>query len=145
MPQSPQKALVHLFYDHVWNRVDKNRIPEIFHEGFAFRGSLGPVLTGHDEFAGYVDQVTGALSDYVCRIDDMVEEGNRVVARMHFTGIHSGEMMGFAPTGLPVSWAGSAHFTFEDGKVSDLWVLGDVHGLIERLEANRAKAAAGGS
>ena len=145
MSLSPQKALVRLFYDQVWNRIDKSRIPDVFHDGFAFRGSLGPVLRGHDEFAGYVDQVTGALSDYRCDIDDMVEEGNRVVARMMFSGNHTGEMMGFAPTGLPVSWAGSAHFTFENGKVSDLWVLGDVHGLIRQFEANRAQAAVGGT
>ncbi len=47
-----QKSVVRKFYDEMWNKADKKRIPEIFMEGFAFRGSLGPVLIGHEEFAG---------------------------------------------------------------------------------------------
>ena len=50
-----QTDIVRLFYDEMWNRADKSRIPEVFHPDFTFRGSLGPVLVGHDQFAGYVD------------------------------------------------------------------------------------------
>ena len=134
---SPQKDRVRLFYDAVWNRGETARIAEICYEDFTFRGSLGPVLTGHDAFAGYVDRVRAALGDYRCAIEDMVEEESRVVARMTFSGVHRGEFLGFAPTGKRVSWAGSAHFTFSDDLVADLWVLGDVHGLLALLEANR--------
>jgi predicted ester cyclase len=132
---SPQKRLVRLFYEEMWNRADTSLIPEIFHPGFTFRGSLGPVLVGHDEFAGYVRQVTGALGDYRCDILEMTEEEDRVVARVRFSGLHRGPFMGHAPTGKPVEWAGSAHFTFAGGKVKDLWVLGDVHGLLQLLES----------
>jgi hypothetical protein len=54
---SPQKEAVRVFYKELWDHADKLLIPKIFHEGFTFRGSLGPTLTGHDEFAGYVDWV----------------------------------------------------------------------------------------
>lgn len=135
-----QKQLVRLFYEEMWNKADKSRIPEIFHPDFTFRGSLGPVLVGHDQFAGYVDDVIGALPDFVCDILEMTEEDDRVVARMLFHGTQRGEMLGYAPTGKRVAWHGSAHFRFADGLVSDLWVLGDVHGLIRQLEANRAAA-----
>jgi len=131
---SAQKDIVRLFYDEMWNKADKTRIPEIFHEGFTFRGSLGPVLVGHDAFAGYVDDVVAALPDFVCDIEEMVEEGPRVVARMRFHGTHAGEMFGRAATARHVEWAGSAHFTFDGGKVRDLWVLGDVHGLIALID-----------
>jgi predicted ester cyclase len=121
----------------MWNKADKSRIPEIFHSGFSFRGSLGPVLIGHDQFAGYVDDVVRALPDFVCEILEMTEEGDRVVARMLFGGSHAGELLGYTPTGKRVSWHGSAHFKFRDGLVDDLWVLGDVHGLRQELEANK--------
>jgi hypothetical protein len=42
-------------------------------------------------------------------------------------------MFGHAPTGRQVWWHGAPIFTFQSGKVSDLWVLGDIHGLIGRL------------
>jgi len=58
---SPQKELVRVFYKEMWDRADKTLIPRIFHPDFSFRGSLGPTLVGHDQFAGYVDMVTARL------------------------------------------------------------------------------------
>ena len=135
---SKQKAMVEKFYHEMWNKADKSHIPDIFHEGFAFRGSLGPVLVGHDQFAGYVDSVVGTIEGFTCDILEMTEEEGRVCAKMLFHGIHHSEMMGYLPTGKRVEWHGSAHFTFDGDKVSDLWVLGDVHGLLQQFEANRA-------
>ncbi len=135
---SAQTDIVRLFYNQMWNRADKSRIPEIFHPDFTFRGSLGPVLVGHEQFAGYVDDVLRPLADYRCEILETTEEAERVVAKMLFHGTHRGEFMGFPPTGKRVEWHGSAHFTFRGGLVADLWVLGDVHGLLKLLEANKA-------
>jgi predicted ester cyclase len=124
----------------MWNRADKRWIPELTHLDLAFRGSLGPELKGHAALADYIDHVTEALGDYTCEIVDMVEEGEKVAARLLFHGRHCGILMGFQPTGQPVAWAGSAQFTFREGKIADLWVLGDVYGLIRQLQA-----AAGGA
>lgn len=135
---SAQTDIVRLFYDEMWNKADKSRIPEIFHPGFAFRGSLGPVLVGYEQFAGYVDDVVRALPDFRCDILMLTEQDNRVVAKMKFSGTHKSEMMGYAPSGKRVAWDGSAHFTFRGGLVEDLWVLGDVHGLLQQLAANQA-------
>lgn len=132
---TPEQA-VRDFYARVWNRIDKAAIPELFHPDFTFRGSLGPTTTGHAAFAAYVDMVTGALEGYRCTIRDLVSEDDRAFARMHFEGIHRGPFMGFAPTGKQVEWAGAALFTLKGGKIADLWVLGDVHGLIEGLTRN---------
>ena len=38
---SAQTDIVRLFYDEMWNKADKSRIPEVFHPDFTFRGSLG--------------------------------------------------------------------------------------------------------
>jgi predicted ester cyclase len=135
---SPKKQIVRTFYDEVWNRGDKARIYDIFHQGFSFRGSLGPVLKGREAFGGYVDRVRKSLENYRCDILSLVEEGDHVVARMRFSGRHTGDFLGYAPTGKKVEWAGSAHFTFEAGKVRDLWVLGDVYGLTVLLESQKA-------
>ena len=132
------KEGVRIFYEDVWNRVDKAKIPDLLHDDFSFRGSLGPVKRGHAEFIDYLDFVTGALGDYRCDIRDIVSEGDKAFARVGFSGIHRGEFMGYAPTGKRVEWVGAALFTFRDGKVADLWVLGDVHGLLEILAANAA-------
>jgi predicted ester cyclase len=131
---SPQKEVVRVFYKGLWDHADKSLIPKIFHQGFTFRGSLGPTLTGHDEFAGYVDYVTGSLGQYTTDILAMIEEGNRVSGKMRFHGFHRKEMFGVAPSGRHVWWTGMPIFTFEGAKVRDLYVLGDIHGLIGRLK-----------
>ena len=131
---SPQKELVRVFYKEMWDRADKSLIPKIFHPGFSFRGSLGPTLAGYDQFAGYVDEVTGAFGNYTSDILALIEEGNRVSGKMRFHGIHRKEMFGVPPSGRHVWWIGMPIFTFEGAKVRDLFVLGDVHGLIGRLK-----------
>lgn len=131
---SARKELVRMFYKDMWDHADKSLIPHIFHENFSFRGSLGPVLVGHDQFAGYVDFVTGALGSYTSDILDLVEEGPKVCGKVRFHGVHQKELFGFAPTGRHVWWHGTPIFTFDGPKVRDLWVLGDIHGLIARLK-----------
>jgi predicted ester cyclase len=131
---SPQKEVVRDFYKEMWDNADKSLIPAIFHSDFTFRGSLGPVLRGHDEFADYVDMVTGALGRYTSDILDMVEESNKVFGKLRFHGYHRHELLGRPPTGRHVWWYGTPLFTFDGARVRDLWVLGDIHGLLERLE-----------
>jgi predicted ester cyclase len=131
---SPQKEVVRVFYKEMWDRADKSLIPQIFHPGFTFRGSLGPTLTGYEQFGGYVDWVTGAFGNYTTDILALIEEGNRVSGKMRFHGIHQKEMFGVPPSGRHVWWIGMSIFTFEGGKVRDLYVLGDIHGLIGRLK-----------
>jgi predicted ester cyclase len=131
---SPQKEVVRVFFKEMWDKTDKSLIPKIFHPDFTFRGSLGPVLRGYEQFAGYVDMVTGALSQYTSDILDMVEEGDKVYAKLRYHGYHRTQLLGYQPTGRHVWWYGTPLFTFEGEKVRDLWVLGDVHGLIGRLK-----------
>ena len=41
---SPQKEVVRIFFKEMWDKANKSLIPSIFHPGFTFRGSLGPIL-----------------------------------------------------------------------------------------------------
>ncbi|EEA21838.1 hypothetical protein PMAA_056300 [Talaromyces marneffei ATCC 18224] len=124
---SPQKNLIRRFYKDLWDKQDTSLIPALIHSNFQFRGSLGPALTGHAEFAAYVHWLTGIL--------DLVEEGDKVTAKLRFHGIHrNGSLFGQPSTGRWVWWDGVAIFTFEDDKINDLWVLGDVYGLMGRLK-----------
>jgi predicted ester cyclase len=132
---SPQKELVRVFYKEMWDHADKSLIPTIFHPDFTFRGSLGPSLVGYDQFAGYVDWVTGAFGNYTTDMLVPIEEGNRVSGKMRFHGYHRQEMFGVAPSGRHVWWIGMPIFTFDGSKVRDLYVLGDIYGLIGRMQS----------
>lgn len=99
MRETPQKTVARRFYEEVWNRRALDRLGDILHEDFTFRGSLGPVLRGHTAFAGSVDEVHSALAEYRCFILDLVGEGEKVVARPRFHGLHRGPLLGIPATG----------------------------------------------
>ena len=132
---SPQKEMVRVFYKELWDRANKNLIPTIFHDNFTFRGSLGPTLVGHQGFAGYVDFLTSTFGSYTTDILAMIEEGPCVSGKMRFHGYHRKELFGVPSSGRRVWWIGMPIFTFDSGKVRDLYVLGDIHGLIERMRS----------
>jgi steroid delta-isomerase-like uncharacterized protein len=128
--------IVRRFYEDIWNQGDLNAILDICHPEIAFRGSLGDTKYGHEGFADYVRYVRGALDDYRCHIEESVAEGNRVFAKMRFVGDHRGKFLGYAPTGKTLEWAGAALFTIENDRITQLWVLGDLHGLISQLSTS---------
>jgi predicted ester cyclase len=137
---SPHKEMVRIFYKELWDRADKSLIPTLFHADFTFRGSLGPTLVGHDEFAGYVDLVTSTFDNYTTDILAMIEEGARVSGKMRFHGHHRKELFGVPPSGRHVWWIGMPIFRFEGGLIRDLYVLGDIHGLISRMRGETETA-----
>ena len=134
-------AQVGRFYTDIWNRQDRGQLATVLHKDFTFRGSLGMVKRGHEEFWGYVQYVIRALADYQCLIQDQMEQDNRVFARMLFQGRHVGSFLGVPPTGRQLAWQGAALFTFDGSLVADLWVLGDVDGLKAQLRPDGEEEA----
>jgi steroid delta-isomerase-like uncharacterized protein len=127
--------LVRCFYEEIWNCGSKAKIPELLHEGFIFRGSLGQTKRGRDGFTEYVEFVRDALSEYRCEIQEMVCEESKVFAKVLFSGIHHKEFLGYPATFKRVEWIGAALFKVEGNKFSELWVLGDLDTLREQLSA----------
>jgi predicted ester cyclase len=130
---SAQKEAVRVFYKEMWDHANTALVPVLFHPDFTFRGSLGPQLKGHEQFIGYVRMVTDALDRYTSDILALGQDGEQVFAKLRFHGYHRRELFGVQPTGRHVWWYGVPIFTFEDELIRDLWVLGDIHGLIARL------------
>jgi hypothetical protein len=132
---SRRKNMVRVFYKEVWDQANVALVPELFHRDFTFRGSLGPVLVGHAQFIDYVKWLTGVLENYASDILCLVEEGDTIAGKLRFHGVHRGAFFGFPGTGRHVAWHGAPIFTFDGELIRDLWVLGDIHGLIRQLSA----------
>jgi steroid delta-isomerase-like uncharacterized protein len=127
------RSLVERFYYEVWNQADEDVARAILTSDFQFRGSLGMEHNGPDGFIDYMRRVHAALGDYQCIIDDIIADDDRVAAKMTFRGLHKGVFLGVAATGAEVQWAGAAFFTMSEGKISAVWVLGDIDGLKQQL------------
>jgi predicted ester cyclase len=81
-----------------------------------------------------VRSVRHAFSTYRCEVLDLVGEGPRVAARIRFSGRHdAGPFLDAPPSGRLLSWEGVGFFTLEAGRIRDLWVMGDMLGLLGQL------------
>lgn len=134
--QATPKILVERFYHEVWNRADENLAREILHPEFRFRASLGPQKHGPDGFIAYMRSVHAALGNFTCIIDELLTTDDRAAARMTFTGIHQADLFDMTPTGRMITWTGGAFFTVEDGRIVELWVLGDIDSVKQQLGAS---------
>jgi predicted ester cyclase len=127
------RELVERFYDIVWNQVDEVEARRILDTGFRFRGSLGPELRGPDGFIAYHRAVHAALENFTCIVDEVIETPDRAAARVSFHGRHRAQFFGVAPTGKEIRWSGAAFFRVGSGKITELWVLGDVEAVRRQL------------
>lgn len=127
------KETVTQFYEQIWNEGNTSLIPQLMDENVSFRGSLGQVQHGHKGFVTYMNFVHRALENYQSKIVDLVAEGDKVYARLHYSGKHKGELFGYAPTHAKIKWEGIAVFTFTGGKITDTWALGDVQSVTKQL------------
>ena len=127
------KALVRRYYEELWNRWDFALADAILGEGLDFRGSLGVRVMGRAGFKDYLRTVRRAFPDFYNRVEELIAEGDRVVARLTYIGTHQGELLGIGATGRRVSYAGVAIFRIAEGCIVEGWVLGDLHGLVRQL------------
>jgi steroid delta-isomerase-like uncharacterized protein len=119
------EAVVRRFYDELWNRWRLEIVDEVVSPALRFRGSLGSVHEGREDFKRYVASVRATFPDWHNRIDEMVATGSRVVTRMTWSGTHRGVLGGVEPTGARVEYSGAAFFRLIDGLIDEAWVVGD--------------------
>jgi steroid delta-isomerase-like uncharacterized protein len=75
----------------------------------------------------------GAFPDLNWGINDLIAEGDRVVARTTMTGTHLGELFGIPPTGKRISMYGVHILRIADGKIAEHWGSNDDLGLMRQL------------
>ena len=68
-------------------------------------------------------------------IDQTVEQGDKVVARWTATMTHTGEFLGFAPTGKKVTITGTSTQRIFNGKIVEGWDNWDQLGLLVQIGA----------
>jgi steroid delta-isomerase-like uncharacterized protein len=130
------RELVKKFISDIWNRGEVDLIPSVCHPSLRFNGHVGMDRVGHEGFARMVTTVRDALSDYHCEVHSMVVESTKAFCRLRFTGKHTGNLLGYPPTGKTVAWMGASEFTCKNGKILKVWELGDLKSLEEQLRSD---------
>ena len=130
------RALVQRYYNEMWNTWNFALADELLSAEISFRGSLGVDVRGRSAFCDYMRRVRNAFPDFHNKIEQLVAEGDRVAARLQYTGTHRGEIFGVRPSGKSIRYAGAAFFRIVGNRVAEGWVLGDLVSLTQQLGAH---------
>lgn len=103
----------------------------------SFVGSLGNDVMNRDGFKSYATNILSSLSSYRCVIERIIDEENKAVVEVLFSGIHTGDFLGYSPTGQLVQWRGVAHFEESNGKLLHIEVKSDTAALKLLLDKQR--------
>lgn len=133
MTKDDSVRLITRFYHEMWNHFDKSIFPELLTEDIRFRGSLGKYAVGYREFGHYVDYIHYAFPDFNNVIEEIISEDNKSFVQLTYQGTHQGEIFGIKPTRKSITYAGAAVFSFKNDRISEVWVLGDIYGLLQQL------------
>jgi predicted ester cyclase len=79
--------------------------------------------------------LAGAFSDRRYEIHQIIAEGDTVVLHCTFSGRHTGEFMGLAPTNRPFAFRQVHIIRFQQGKGVESWAVRDDLGLMRQLGA----------
>ncbi len=127
------KSLIRRYNSELWNEWSTTAIEELLSPSIVFRGSIGTAVNGIEEFKQYVNRIRAAFPDFHNHIDELIGEGDRVVARLTYTGTHRGELFGFSGTNKKITYQGIAIFQFREGKIVSGYVLGDTESLKRQI------------
>lgn len=90
---------------------------------------------GPQEVKAIFDMFHSAFDGFAVEVLDQLAEGDKVVTYKVFTGTHTGDFMGIAPTGRPVRFAVMDIVRIADGQIVEHWGLVDQLGLLTQLGA----------
>ena len=76
-----------------------------------------------------------AYPDLHITVEDLIEEGDKIVSRQTVTGTHQGEYMGLPPSGRPVTYNEIFIVRFADGRIAETWGIVDVLAQMKQLGA----------
>ena len=74
-----------------------------------------------------------AFPDLHAHIEDVFAAEDKVAVRVRFRGTHSGEFLGFAPTGRTIEYVSHEFYRITGGLVAEEWICSDVATLLRQL------------
>jgi len=133
---SPNKALFKRFHDAMNSddlAVISQTIDEIVDPEVVIRTPLPVRGTGAQALKEVMEILLRSYPDLHCEIQDLIEEGDKVVGRTVVTGTNEGEYMGRPATGRAVTYNEIFIFRFDDGRIVETWGVVDVLAQMKQL------------
>jgi predicted ester cyclase len=134
------KTLVRRLMGDDISRGDEATADAIIHPDFFDHTNPPGMQHGLEGHKAIVRLFRSVFPDPEWQIDDLIAEGDKVVARTTMRGTHLGAFFGIPPTGRNVEMNGVHVMRIADGKIIEHWGSNDDLGLMRQLGAIPAPA-----
>jgi predicted ester cyclase len=124
MSAEENKALVRREQQELWNHTGNLDAAE---ELFAAEEAEAARQEAADYRQGFPDVAN--------TVEDLIAEGDKVVARWRSRATHKGDYMGIPPTGTEVEVTGITLYRIQGGKIAESWNIEDKLGLMRQIGA----------
>jgi steroid delta-isomerase-like uncharacterized protein len=134
MSMEENKTLARRWNEEIWNKGNMAAVDELMADNFVWHTpfpGMAPDREGFKQSAGSLS----AFSEVSCVAEDMVAEGDKVAVRWSWSGKHTGDYMGMAPTGKQATMTGISIIHIADGKITAEWDEQDNMGFMAQLGA----------
>jgi steroid delta-isomerase-like uncharacterized protein len=133
MSTQDNKVIAHRIFEEVGSQGNFAVIDEAISPNFVYRTSAFPEFHGPGGFKEFFTEHRKTFPDLHYTVEDVVAEGDKVVARWTASGTHTGDMMGIAPTGKLVKAPGITIFRFAHGHIVEGRTVWDALALLQQL------------
>jgi predicted ester cyclase len=124
MSAEENKAVVRREQEELWNHTgDLDAAEELF--------AAGQAEAAKQEAANF----RRGFPDVTSIIENLIAEGDKVVARWRSRATHQGDYMGIAPSGKAVEFTGISFYRIEGNKIAQSWNIEDQFGLMRQVGA----------
>ena len=131
---SDNKAVMRRTYEELFSQGNLDVIDELLADDFVEHEELPPgIPPGKDAPRALVSMMRSAFPDFRATVEEMLEDGDKVIVRARFSGTHEGEFMGIPATGKKFDIAVIDILEFRDGKGVAHWGVMDMAGMMQQL------------
>ena len=88
---------------------------------------------GQELIKPFIVMLYKGFPDYHATIEDIIAEGDKVWARVTYTGTHTGEYLGFPPSGKKISYNSVTIKRVVDGKMVEGWTVNDMLDFFKQI------------
>jgi len=141
------KAIVRRVFEELWNNGNLSVADQLFTPTYTDHDPSTPDFGhGPESERKRVTLYRTAFPDLRLTIEDIIAEGETVMARWSCRGTHKGDLSGIAPTGKQINISGVTVARLSNGKLAEGYVHWDALGLMQQLGVvpalTKAKAVA---
>jgi steroid delta-isomerase-like uncharacterized protein len=131
MSTEDNKDLIRRAFEN-FNQANVGKADEYFTPNFVYHDAANPQVSNREEYTQFLTGLIAAFA-YQLTIEDLIAEGDKVVARFTLRGTHRGQWRGVPPTGKPVTVTATSTYRIADGKVAEVWQNADVLSQLQQM------------